>query len=261
MPLALMNLLNFGRLIPVATALPILNFARLDLVQLLIMVFVMTLSLSLHEYAHAWMANRLGDDTAALAGRLTLNPLRHLDPIGSVIFLLAGIGWAKPVPINPGRFSKAKSIKRGIFLTSIAGPLSNILLGAVAWILFCVVYTVILLTSRNGTMTDTLVTLFYTLYSLNMVLAVFNLLPIPPLDGYKVFGVALPDRWYYRVMQYERYIGMIFLMLVLFGRGFLWQILSYVLVPFNYLIQYPITWLFQQLQGLLGLAQMPMFIG
>ena len=86
MPLALMNLLNFGRLIPVATALPILNFARLDLVQLLIMVFVMTLSLSLHEYAHAWMANRLGDDTAALAGRLTLNPLRHLDPIGSVIF-------------------------------------------------------------------------------------------------------------------------------------------------------------------------------
>ena len=94
-----------------------------------------------------------------------------------------------------------------------------------------------------------------------MVLAVFNLLPIPPLDGYKVFGVALPDRWYYRVMQYERYIGMIFLMLVLFGRGFLWQILSYVLVPFNYLIQYPITWLFQQLQGLLGLAQMPMFIG
>ena len=139
--------------------------------------------------------------------------------------------------------------------------MSNILLGTVAWILFCAVYTVILLTSRNGTMTGTLVTLFYTLYSLNMLLAVFNLLPVPPLDGYRVFGVALPDRWYYSLMQYERYIGMIFLLLVLFGRGLLWQVLNYVLIPFNYLVQYPVTWLFQQLQGALGLPQMPMFIG
>ncbi|NLB28197.1 MAG: site-2 protease family protein [Clostridiaceae bacterium] len=261
MPLALSGNLNWIGMTPVAAALPILNFARLDMVQLLIMVFVMTLSLSFHEFAHAWMANRLGDDTAALAGRLTLNPLRHLDPIGSVTFLLVGVGWAKPVPVNPNRFTKAKSIKRGMFLTSLAGPMSNIFLGTIAWILFCTVYTVILLTSRNGTMTDTLVTLFYTLYSLNMLLAVFNLLPVPPLDGYRVFGVALPDRWYYSLMQYERYIGMIFLLLVLFGRGFLWQVLNYVLIPFNYLVQYPVTWLFQQLQGLLGLPQMPMFIG
>ncbi|NLA95591.1 MAG: hypothetical protein GX838_01930, partial [Clostridiaceae bacterium] len=139
--------------------------------------------------------------------------------------------------------------------------MSNIFLGTIAWILFCVVYTVILLTNRNGSMTATLVTLFYTLYSLNMVLAVFNLLPVPPLDGYRIFGVALPDRWYDSLMQYERYIGIAFLLLVLFGRGLLGQLLNYILIPFNYLVQYPVTWLFQQLQGLLGLPQMPMFIG
>lgn len=261
MPLALSHTLNSIRLRPAVAAIPILNFARLDFVQLLIMVFVMTLSLSFHEFAHAWMANRLGDDTAALAGRLTLNPLRHLDPIGAVTFLLVGVGWAKPVPVNPNRFTRTKSLKRGMFLTSIAGPLSNIILGTLAWILFCAVYTVILLTNRSGNMTGTLVTLFYTLFSLNMLLAVFNLLPIPPLDGYRVFGVALPDRWYHQLMHYERYIGMIFLLIVLFGRGLLWQLLSYVLVPFQYAVQYPVTWLFQQLQGALGLTPMPFFIG
>lgn len=242
-------------------ALPILNMARFDPVSLLIMVFVMTLSLSFHEFAHAWMAHRLGDDTAVLAGRLTLNPLRHLDPIGSLTFLFVGIGWAKPVPVNPSRFHKSKNIKRGMFLTSIAGPLANILLGTLAWILFCLVYTIYLAGSGNGQMASTLISLFYTLYSLNMLLAVFNLLPLPPLDGYRVFGVALPDKWYYSLMQYERYIGMAFLFLVIFFGGFLSRILAFILVPFNYLIQFPVTWLFQQLQVALGLPPMPMFIG
>lgn len=255
--------LNRSILVPVKAvmAMPILSFARLDIVDLLIMLFVMTLSLSLHEFAHAWTAYKMGDDTAALAGRMTLNPLRHLDPIGSLTFLFVGIGWAKPVPINPARFTKAKSIKRGIFLTSIAGPLSNILLGTVAWILFCTVYTVILATGGVGQMTVTLITLFTTLYSLNMLLAVFNLLPVPPLDGYKVFGVALPDRWYYTIMQYERYMGMAFLIMVIFFGGLLSRILGFVLTPFNYMIQYPITWIFQQIQTAAGLPPMPMFIG
>lgn len=263
MPMAVSGLARFFQMTPVQAALPILNFARLDFVDLLIMLFVMTLSLSLHEFSHAWMANRLGDDTAALAGRLTLNPLKHLDPIGSLAFLFVGIGWAKPVPVNPGRFTKAKSIKRGMFLTSIAGPLSNIFLGTLAWILFCLVYTVILATGGGGnqSLTLTLFTLFYTLFSLNMLLAIFNLLPVPPLDGYKVFGVALPDRWYYSVMQYERYIGMVFLFVVIFFGSYLSRFLSLILTPFNYAIQYPITWLFQQLQAALGLVPMPMLIG
>lgn len=261
MPLAFLRTFPSMRPSVLARALPILNLARLDPVGILIMVFVMTLSLSFHEYAHAWMANRLGDDTAALAGRLTLNPLRHLDPIGSITFLFVGIGWAKPVPVNPSRFTKAKNIKRGMFLTSIAGPMANIFLGTLAWILFCTIYTVMLASGVSGQITSTLASLFYTLYSLNMLLAVFNLLPLPPLDGYRVFGVALPDRWYYTLMQYERYIGMGFLILVIFFGGLLSGILSFILIPFNYAIQYPITWLFQALQGALGLPPMPMFIG
>jgi len=96
----------------VTLALPLLNFGKIDIVEILILVFVLALSLSLHEFAHAYAALKMGDDTAAMAGRLTLNPLRHLDPIGSLVFLFARIGWAKPVPINPSRFTKAKSQER-----------------------------------------------------------------------------------------------------------------------------------------------------
>ncbi len=259
MPLSTINKLN----IPLAgtAVLALLDFSQLNIVNLLSMLFVMTLSLSFHEFAHAWMAFRLGDDTAALAGRMTLNPLRHLDPIGSLTFLFVGIGWAKPVPVNPSRFTRVKNMKRGMFLTSLAGPMANILLGTVAWILFCVVYTIYLATGASGAMTLVLINLFTLLFSLNMLLAVFNLLPVPPLDGYRVFGVALPDSWYRTLMSYERYIGVAFLFLVIFLGRYLFSLLGFILIPFNYLIQYPITWLFQQLQSALGLPQMPMFIG
>ncbi len=261
MPLAYFRILTLSLAGTTVLALPLLNFSQLSVVHLLTMLFVMTLSLSIHEYAHAWMAYRLGDDTAALAGRLTLNPLRHLDPIGSLTFLLVGIGWARPVPINPSRFTRVKSVKRGLFLTSLAGPMANILLGTIAWIFFCVVYTIYLATGASGAMTLTLINLFTLLFSLNMLLAVFNLLPIPPLDGYRVFGVALPDRWHNALMAYERYIGMAFFFLVIFLGRYLFGFLGLILVPFNYAIQYPITWLFQQLQSALGLPQMPLFVG
>ncbi|HZK28838.1 MAG TPA: site-2 protease family protein [Clostridia bacterium] len=257
----LLKIVDVLRLETVVAAVPMLNFGRFDIVNLLILLFVMALSLSFHEFAHARAAYRLGDDTAALAGRMTLNPLRHLDPIGSIVFLLVGVGWAKPVPINPSRFTKAKSIKHGMFVTAIAGPLANILLGTVSWILFCVLYTILLATSVGANITTTLIQLFSTLYGLNMLLAVFNLLPVPPLDGSRVFGAILPDRWYYKFMQYERYIGLVFLLVVFFARGALISLLGFILTPFNYAIQYPITWIFQQLQSALGLAQMPMFIG
>jgi len=241
-------------------ALPFLNLGQIDVVEILILVFVLALSLSFHEFAHAFAALRMGDDTAALAGRLTLNPLRHLDPVGSLVFLFARIGWAKPVPVNPSRFTKAKSIKRGIFWVSIAGPLSNILLGTISWILFCALFTIIMATGLESPVVEVVIRLFLTLYQANMLLAVFNLLPVPPLDGFKVFGVALPDRWYYSLMQYEHLIGIGFLIIVLFLRGALSTLLGWILVPFNYAIQYPITWLFQQLQSALGLPVMPMFL-
>ena len=104
------------------------------------------------------------------------------------------------------------------------------------------------------------VRLFLTLFQANMLLAVFNLLPVPPLDGFKVFGVVLQDKWYGKLLQYERFIGIAFLFIVFFFRGVLTTVLGWILVPFNYVIQYPITWLFQQLQAALGLPVMPMFL-
>src|SRR5665647_733025 len=113
---------------------------------LIILIFVLCLSLSFHEFSHAWVANRLGDDTAALQGRLTLNPLKHLDPVGSIVFLIAGIGWARPVPVNPARFSREGTMKSGMMKVSLAGPLSNLLLATVANFLFYVIFTIAILT-------------------------------------------------------------------------------------------------------------------
>ncbi len=258
--MTVVHTIHFMKLHAVTAALPILNFGNIDIVEILILVFVLALSLSLHEYAHAYAALKMGDDTAAMAGRLTLNPLRHLDPVGSLVFLIARIGWAKPVPINPSRFTKAKSIKSGIFWVSLAGPLSNLLLSALSWFLFCVLFTIMMAFSTTGPIVEVIMRLFLTLYQANILLAVFNLLPVPPLDGFKVFGVVLPDKWYGKLLQYERFIGIAFLLIVFFFRQLLSTVLGWVLVPFNYVIQYPITWLFQQLQTALGLPVMPMFL-
>ncbi|MBP7401067.1 MAG: site-2 protease family protein [Clostridia bacterium] len=214
-------------------------------------VFVLCLSLSFHEFSHAWVANRLGDDTAALQGRLTLNPLRHLDPVGSLLFLIGGIGWARPVPVNPARFSRNVTMKSGMMRVSLAGPVSNLVLATVSCILYFIVLTILQITQDTGSIAVFFLKLTVQMYSSNLVLAVFNLLPVPPLDGSKVFGSLLPNSVYYKVMQYERYIGMAFLVLVLFGRGFLGTLLGYVRIPFDYVIFKPINFLFEQLWKLL----------
>ncbi|NMA17317.1 MAG: site-2 protease family protein [Clostridiaceae bacterium] len=236
------------------------DFRDFDIVGLLIRIFVMCLSLSLHECAHSWIALRLGDDTSALMGRLSLNPARHLDPLGALTFLLIGVGWAKPVPVNPTRMTKAKSMKHGMMLTSLAGPVSNLLLAVVSWTLFCVIWTILSAVGVVSNLMLTLSRLFLTLYSANVLLAVFNLLPVPPLDGSRVFGFLLPDRYLDTVMRYERYIGMAFLVFVFVFRNAFTTLLSWILVPFNYAIQYPITLLFRAIQSALGYVPMPFFM-
>lgn len=194
----------------------------------LVLILVLCISLSFHEMAHAWAAWRLGDDTAALAGRLTMNPLAHLDPIGSIAFLIGGIGWARPVPINPARFHRRISIKKGMMLTSLAGPSANLLLSAVSLILLFITDTA-LRTAGSQSMLLTVawqILLFF--YGYNVILAGFNLLPVPPLDGFKIFGSVLPDRVYFRLMSYERYIGIVFLVLVLLTRNYLKNITTLI---------------------------------
>ena len=230
------------------------GLANFNLQSFLITLLVLCISLSFHEMAHAWSAHKLGDQTAAAQGRLTLNPAAHLDPIGSLAFIIGGIGWAKPVPIDPRQFSKAKTMKSGIMLTSLAGPLSNLLLASVSAFLLYLSITISVVAQSQGTWFSVASELLNRMYFANIILAVFNLLPVPPLDGFKVFGSLLPDAIYYRLMGVERYIGMVFLVLILFGRGFLSQVLNIIAWPFNQIILRPLQALFGVFWQLIGIV-------
>jgi Zn-dependent protease len=155
------------------------------------------LSLTVHEWAHAWTAWRLGDDTAKMLGRVSLNPLDHIDPVGTLMFPLLGVpfGWAKPVPINPVRFRPTVSMPIGVLWTAAAGPLSNLLLAALG---FAALYGITTLTALEvaGLLDHRAVVAVYQFLTMfviiNVALAIFNLLPIPPLDGSRIVDALVP---------------------------------------------------------------------
>lgn len=167
----------------------------LDKVQIAILVLIpMILSLTVHEYAHARSAFALGDRTAAAMGRMTLNPLSHLDPFGTILLPLLAIvgggpffGWARPVPINPVFFSRRIRMKTGILLTAAAGPASNLALA------FAIASGFTAIRVAGLSLPDPLLMLLLFTFKINVVLAVFNLIPVPPLDGSRVLAGLLPD--------------------------------------------------------------------
>ncbi|HZJ78445.1 MAG TPA: site-2 protease family protein [Clostridia bacterium] len=175
-------------------------------------VFVVFCTLPVHEYAHAYVATKLGDPTPRLSGRLTLNPLAHIDPMGALMIMLVGFGYAKPVQVNMRNF---KNAKRDMALTALAGPMSNILM-AFVFILLINVFTLISISS-GSTISQVSIWFFYYAASINIFLAVFNLLPIPPLDGSRVISAILPNKYYYKIMQYERYIVLVVFALLIMG--------------------------------------------
>ena len=182
------------------------------LMQILATLFVIFCILPLHEYAHGWMAERLGDHTARYAGRLTLNPLASLDPIGALFLLLFGFGWAKPVPVDTRNFKKPK---RDMALTALAGPLSNLLASLVGAILY---YVLVLILAAAGISTPLFVQAFFSAYiTINVALAVFNLLPIPPLDGSKIVGAFLSNRAMYAYYRYQNIIVLVLFLLLFSG--------------------------------------------
>lgn len=172
---------------------------------------VLLVATPVHECAHGWMAKLLGDDTAENSGGLTLNPIQHLDPLGTICMLLFGIGWGKPVPVNPSRCRKVKG-KTAMALTALAGPVSNVLLALV----FMIIYKVVFYTCGTVNNISYFLAALIFIIDINLYLAVFNLIPIPPFDGSRIMLAFLPTKLYFSIMKYERVI-MVAIMLLLWS--------------------------------------------
>lgn len=179
------------------------------LTNLLLSVVPALICITLHELAHGYVAYRLGDDTAKRAGRLTLNPLRHIDIMGLLMMIVFKFGWAKPVPVNMWKF---KNPKKGMAITAAAGPIANLLIALVFLFLYGFWFALL---HRPGRSLNWLLEMLYITAYLSIALAIFNIIPIPPLDGSKVLFSCISDRSYTKLMYYERYGMIILLVLVL----------------------------------------------
>lgn len=185
-----------------------LNLAT-AIIYILSALAVIFLTSPIHEFAHGFIADRLGDPTARYQGRLTLNPFAHIDYMGALGILLVGFGGARPVPVNPHNF---RNPKRDMAFVAVAGPLSNVVAAFVCMVLA----NLVLVTTRTLAFYYVFL-FFYFIAQINVRLAVFNLIPVPPLDGSRILAQFLPNRIYYKLMQYERYIYFILIILVFSG--------------------------------------------
>ena len=186
--------------------------AIIEVVAILVIIFLV---LPFHEWAHAFTASKLGDTSIKYRGRLTLNPLAHIDPIGALALLLFGFGWAKPVPIDPRNFKKPKL---GMAIVALMGPVANIVAAiAGGLILNALAKFAPNLFAASNTV-GAYILLFFSFYvQVNVRLAVFNLLPIPPLDGSKILFVFLPDKWVSKFYQYQQIISLVLIALLWVG--------------------------------------------
>ena len=185
-----------------------MNFFNFDLVEILLSIPAVFLAMTIHEFAHAFVAYKMGDPTPKLQGRLTLDPMVHVDWIGFISFALFGFGWAKPVQVNPNNF---RNKKFGDVLVSFAGPLANITLAIIAYFVFLILLlTIPSFPDIGSRIIDKII-------RLNIVFSILNLIPIPPFDGYHILKAFLKSRPYMFFMQYERYGLLVLLAFVWFG--------------------------------------------
>lgn len=185
-----------------------------NIISFLILLPIRLIAIIGHELGHAWVSDKLGDPTPRNTGRLTVNPLAHLDLYGTILMLLTGFGWAKPVMINPMYY---RDRKKGTALVSLAGPLMNFLMALAGMIIWAVAIVLNEKTAIGAGLFNVIGSIAHTFVYTNLCFMVFNLIPIPPLDGSKVLGLVLPDRTYYKMLQYERYSMILIMVLSLTG--------------------------------------------
>ena len=223
----------------------IMNYIRegeyaLLLINLASIMFVVFCTLPVHEFAHAWTAVKLGDETPRLSGRLTLRPMAHIDPIGALMILLVGFGYARPVQVN---MRNLKNGRKSFALVALAGPVSNLIMALVFTFFKTLIYVLALNAILPAVAYTVLGSFFSFAASINISLAVFNLLPIPPLDGSRIANLLLPSKYYFTIMKYERYI--MIGMFVLLWTGILSKPLSLlaglVTVGFDFIAKLPFT--------------------
>lgn len=204
--------------------------------QLIYTLPAVLIAISMHEFAHGYVSYRLGDPTPKHMGRLSVNPLAHLDPVGTICLLVFHFGWAKPVGVNPYYY---KDRKKGMVMVALAGPIMNFL---IAFISIAFMGLILKITGGyGGTFIRYIFSFLNYLFIINIGLGVFNLIPVPPLDGSKVLGAVLPSDKYFKYMQYERYgtiilLGLLYLNildlpLIIVRNGlskFMWTIVSFI---------------------------------
>ncbi len=219
------------------------------IIQILLSLPASLFALSCHEAAHAYAAYKMGDRTAFNLGRMTINPIKHFDPIGSLLMLIFGFGWAKPVPINARNF---KNPKKGMAITGIAGPLANLILGIISTFLMCLTSFIQLKFLMNSqisgfvfNLTEVIASLFLLSAMYNFLFMVYNLIPIPPFDGSRFITAFLPAKWYFKLMQYERYSFIIVMVInIVLSRVFGINLTYDIATKIMGLVAYPFNLLF-----------------
>ena len=178
----------------------------------LALAIVLFTGIPFHEFAHGWTAERFGDRTARLSGRLTVNPFAHFDLFGTLMLFLVGVGFAKPVPINPNNFRGNKKV--GIAVTALAGPLSNLIIAFLFVVLGRLVNLLYLLIGGDLAFYYIFIQVLFLAAQVNVGLATFNLIPLPPLDGWRILGLVLPAKWQFFAMKYQYYIVLLLFVLL-----------------------------------------------
>ena len=195
----------------------LISYSSFDLLALLLTLPAVIVAITFHEYAHAYAADKLGDDTPRMQGRLNLNPMSHIDPIGFMLLMFAGFGWGKPVQINPRNFNRNVRIDKGEAIVSMAGPLMNFIIAIVSAIVLGAIYMFAPASFLMNTVGNVIYILLQELVVINIGLGVFNLIPLPPLDGSKIFINFMPYNWRKWIIEHSQIFYYIFLAIWITG--------------------------------------------